>query len=196
MPQGLINLVLSVLLAANLAFSFYLLLGIQDTSNQIQRAIETGESKIKSLSEQPFEMPGKGLSHYDMTSPEAALRSIRKMVVDLDLKAGVDFIKLTMKSDTTPFVYFIMNDDSKLTVQKTHLIKNSSSKNMEGKILAFIKVEANGVETYDVQAFEKKEGILVPDSFYMSEYDKEIWTNEDKYLWNAKSLWKTRGTID
>jgi len=151
---------------------------------------------VFTLNKKEFEVPGKGLDHYDMSSPEAALNSIRDMVTSYDIKAGIDFLKLNLKEESNPFMNFLTVPDAKLSVEKTHVIKDSSKEGANGTILAYIKVVSNGVETRDVRAFQKKEGILVPGLFTLYEFNKDSWTQEDKYLWQLQNTWKTKARLD
>lgn len=173
MSQKQINIFLTILLLSNLGFTSY-----------------------RAFIERPFELPGKGLDEYDMTSPEAALSSIREMVTTFDLKAGLDYFRLSVKEKSDPLLDYLTVSNAELTVEKTHVIKDSSIDGSSGKILAFMKVVANGVETRDVQAFEKREGILMPSSFKLFEFNKDSWTQEDKYLWEVQSSWKTKGQLE
>lgn len=182
--QKLITALLVFGVLVNFSFTAYIYTEFQKASNEIRAVLS-----------EPFEAPGKGLKAYDMSTPESSLRSFKSAIEAFDIQAGIDLLKIDMRSNSTPYLDFLFEDNAKLEVVKAHLIKDTSSQNSAGKVLAFIRVTTNGVESRDVQAFEKKEGMYMPSSFYISEYSKDDWTDEDKYLDRIRNSWITTGKL-
>ena len=182
--QKIMNVALTFGILANLAFTGYL-----------YTQFEQGSRDLQSMLNAPFKAPGKGLDAYDMSTPESSLRSFKAAIDAFDLQAGIDLFKVNARSDNSPYLEYLLGEDAELEVVKTHLIKNTSSSDSAGKVLAFIRVTASGVESRDVQAFEKKDGLYLPASYYLSGYSKEDWTDEDKFLDKVQKSWKTTGKL-
>lgn len=184
MGQRAVNAILLVGLSANLTLLGYLYWRYEGTVSALEAAAAA-----------PFELPGRGLAHYDMSSPEAMLTSARSMILNVDIKAGVEYLKLTMLSESDPFIEYLLADDAQVSVEKTHVVKDSSQEDATGTILAFVRITANGVEHHFVGRYQRKNGILVPASFYLFDFNKDNWTNEDKYLYEAMEAWENTGKL-
>lgn len=185
MGQKILNIVLLVGLIAVSSFSYYLYNQNQNITSELLR-----------YANKPFELPGEGLDSYDMTNPEAYLRSMKEMISSFDLKAGFDYVKLAMLNDGgDPKAEFFFTDNSQVSVKKTHVISNTSAEGKEGVIIAFEQIIVNGVTHNDISFYERVNGILVESYFYLPEYNQEEWTEEDSYLFEAMNAWRTSGRL-
>ena len=146
MWQRAINTVLSLGVTANGALLGYLYLQCQRTVDELEGAADG-----------PFELPGNGLSHYDLSSPEAMLKSVRQMVVNVDLKADWSTQSSRWRRRVTRSLSTLFSKDAELSVEKARVIKNSHRPNAAGTILAFVRVTADGVEHHFVGRTSAKE---------------------------------------
>ena len=83
---------------------------------------------------------GKGLSSYDFTSPQKALRSQLEMEINKDLRAMLELGKLR---------------SVKYNREKLETIRVHDEAEYQGKKLLFVSFKKNSILQYDMAAFEK-----------------------------------------
>ena len=184
MGQKVVNTILVILLAANIGISFYLY-------NQLIQA----RSQLERMLDGPTQIPGKGLQHYDLSSPETTLKSVKTMISSFDVKAGMDYWTLLMRQSNDPLMEYYFAEEAELTIEKTHVVGDSSVSGANGKVIAFVQIRSNGVDYHDVQVFERVDGYFFGSSFSLYEWDVEEWTDEDTYLKKAMDSWETSGKL-
>lgn len=123
---------------------------------------------------QPSSNPlGNGLSAYNLTTPEAACKSILSMTANNDIRALIELERLS-KSQAY---------DEQLDTLSIHKEVNS-----RGRKLLFVSFKNNGVPKYEVRGFEKdaETGFWTPayvSSYSIKEYDKRL--SEQIKSWEA-----------
>ena len=121
---------------------------------------------------------GTDLSEYDMTSPEASLTSLQKMVAKDDLRAGLQYFKkLVVIDDKDSSINFFFDEIEGLSLVKTFVITESGEPSENGKVVSFVKYKVKGVEFRKVFYFNK----LDDGAFYLtSDYSPPYYPEEKK----------------
>jgi hypothetical protein len=83
---------------------------------------------------------GSGLSNYDFSSPEQALRSSLAIEINHDIRAQLEFDRLVL---------------GKKRAEKLKTLKIHRESEYQGKKLLFVSFEQNGIPRKDVEAFDK-----------------------------------------
>ena len=121
---------------------------------------------------------GSNLTEYNMTSPEASLTSLKKMVAKDDLRAGLQYLKkLIVIDDQDTQLNFFFDEVTDLMLAKTFVISGSGDPNQNGKVVSFVKYKVKGVEFRKVFFFKK----LDDGTFYLTnDYSPPYYPEEKK----------------
>lgn len=132
---------------------------------------------------------GTDISKYDLSSPEATLRSINLMIHNRDLKAGIQLTEMVVRRDGSVNWYL---DNSTVKVLKSVEVANSTKPSLDGLIVSFVKVTSAGVDKYEVVYFRKDTSgnFLLGESFYVYEGNEK-----DKALTDAIKKFKDTGAL-
>jgi hypothetical protein len=137
---------------------------------------------------------GTNLSKYNLSSPEATLRSVNSMVAGQDLRAAWQFFKTAIQSESGPEMKIFFSDDAKIAVLKSIEVSNSINPKNNGTIISFVKCTVAGVDYYSVQYFKKDPSnrFSLGGSFYIpygtqgNEQDKAIESAIEKFKKTGK----------
>lgn len=91
----------------------------------------------------PNRLPGKGMSHYDFSSPEKALRSQWQMEAAGDIRAMIEYQAMATADGAKRF------KDALPTVEVDRIVEH------EGKSAVFFKYRLGGLDKYEVSWFER-----------------------------------------
>jgi len=131
---------------------------------------------------------GTSIDKYDLSTPELALSSFRKMAQNEDIRAAWQYFSLTIdeqsiKSKEQPTTALLFGSPSDVKFIKTFEIKGATDPEQNGKVVAFIKYKINGVEYHPVMYFRKmSNGMFSIDSRVYFGYDKSKLTDEEKSI--------------
>jgi hypothetical protein len=123
---------------------------------------------------------GTDLSNYDLTSPERTLRSLNRMVLNQDLRAGWQLLRSRMQEEPEGKLFLADNID--ITVPTSIEVSKSAGEKNNGLVVSFVTYRVSGVDYRKVMYFRKNEaGQFTPaDAFYVP-YGTEK-NDQDKLL--------------
>jgi hypothetical protein len=138
---------------------------------------------------------GTDLSKYDLSSPEATLRSVNAIVARQDLRAAWELLKRAFQGESSPEIKLFLSDNAKIAVLKSIEVSNSANPENNGTIVSFVKCTVAGVDYYSVQYFRKDRSnrFSLGGSFYVP-YDTKG-SEQDKAIESAIQEFKKTGKI-